>query len=158
MNQLPIIFFWKFVFWQQKLPNLEFVMEFKIKYQEIFKLLLADSESERERERESPFREAKRWSSFAKRIHGATTHLLLELRLIGPGQRLALPAWGQRWSSSKSKKSFSCSCSYSYTPWGKHHCYWWWWMVTFNSFLVLILVSSIWHVASEPTDDAASSS
>jgi hypothetical protein len=35
-------------------------MEFKIKYQEIFKLLLADSESERERERESPFREAKR--------------------------------------------------------------------------------------------------
>jgi hypothetical protein len=35
-------------------------MEFKIKYQEIFKLLLADSESEREREKESPFREAKR--------------------------------------------------------------------------------------------------
>jgi hypothetical protein len=35
-------------------------MEFKIKYQEIFKLLLADSERERERERESPFREAKR--------------------------------------------------------------------------------------------------
>jgi hypothetical protein len=35
-------------------------MEFKIKYQEIFKLLLTDSESEREREKESPFREAKR--------------------------------------------------------------------------------------------------
>jgi hypothetical protein len=37
-------------------------MEFKIKYQETFKLLLADSEREREREREreSPFREAKR--------------------------------------------------------------------------------------------------
>ncbi len=90
--------FWKSGFWQQRLPNLEFVMEFKIKYQETFKLLLADSEREREREREreSPFREAKRWSSFAKRIHGATTHLLLEPRLIGPGQRLALPAWGQR--------------------------------------------------------------
>jgi hypothetical protein len=37
-------------------------MEFKRKYQEIFKLFLADNERERERERgrESPFREAKR--------------------------------------------------------------------------------------------------
>jgi len=42
-------------------------------------------ERKRERERESPFREAKRWLSFAKRIHGTTTHLLLEPRLIGPG-------------------------------------------------------------------------
>jgi hypothetical protein len=60
------------------------------------------------------------------------------------------------WSGSKSKKSFSCSCSC--TPWGKHDCCCCWWMVTFNSFPVLILVSSIWHVASEPADDAASSS
>ncbi len=154
---------------------------------------------ERHRERQSPFREAKRWSSFAKRIDGATTHLLLEPRLIGPGQRLALPAWGQRlvsavcqrpsprnmaahllcthasmgqlgvatrtrisitrWSGSKSKKSFSCcSCSCSSNPWGKHHCCCCCWMATSNSFPVLILVSSIWHAASEPADDAASSS
>jgi hypothetical protein len=68
-------------------------MEFKRKYQEIFKLFLADNERERERERKGEsFQRGKEVIEFCKGIHGATMHLLLELRLIGPGQRLALLA------------------------------------------------------------------